>query len=113
MVPITAPLEFDKVWRMWRRVGPMSWYQKIDGLWFAMDIQYNNPSELVRRSDGVWRAAGSLPGFEPFNVLSKKQCDRKTVRKIEAGEFGEAVNSAHFLRTQSILGRKRARRPGS
>jgi len=57
-------------------------YEKIAGLWYFTQFRGSQPSE---------------PG--PFVLLSKKQCDRKTVRKIESGELGPVINKQYWIRT--------------
>jgi len=46
-------------------------YERINGLWFLMEYMIGPKGESI--------------------VINKRQCDGKTVRKIEAGEFGGVV----------------------
>lgn len=80
-------------------------YEKIGGLWFHTEFHFNNPNQLIRRSDGVLIRAGSLRDFVPFQPVSKQQCDRKTIRKIEAGEFGPLLSKRYWTRTFGWLKR--------
>ncbi|HKA00465.1 MAG TPA: hypothetical protein VKE70_28330 [Candidatus Solibacter sp.] len=51
------------------RIGMMSAYEKLDGLWFLMEYTIGAKGQSV--------------------IVNKRQCDRKTIRKVEAGELGE------------------------
>lgn len=53
-------------------------FRKIDGLWYWLEFAYNAANERV--------------------LMAKRQCGRKTVRRIEAGELGPLVNQARYYR---------------
>jgi hypothetical protein len=51
------------------RIHMMRAYEKLDGLWYLMENTIGAKGQSV--------------------IVSKRQCDRKTIPKIEAGELGE------------------------
>jgi hypothetical protein len=55
------------------RVSQTLEFEKIDGCWFRLEYRLPDPAENPK---------------EPRALALKRQCDRKTVRRIEAGEFG-------------------------
>jgi hypothetical protein len=73
-------------------------FEKINGIWYRVVIRINDPRLLVRRSDGTMVRAGDQSGFVRMETLSKQQCDRKTVRKIENGEFGRLYDRTFAVR---------------
>jgi hypothetical protein len=60
-------------------------YEKLNGCWFRLEYRINDPAEAAE--------AG------PRTLIDKRQCDRKTVRRIEAGDFGVVTNKGYFYRT--------------
>ena len=65
------------------RVNDTVQYRKIDGLWFRMEYRAAEPEELVAGDHGKLVRAAELR--RPALVLERKQqCDRKTIRQIEA-----------------------------
>jgi hypothetical protein len=67
------------------RVSDDMQYQKIDGLWFRVQYRLAQPNELVTRCDGKLVRAADL-GYPVTVLAGKRQCDRKTIRRIEARE---------------------------
>lgn len=85
----------------WIRVSDSEWFENRDGLWFRLRMKTTDLGELV------WNSGGQVvPAY--FDLLDMKQCDRKTVRRIEAGEFGQP--SAHEKRRAIERLRETARR---
>ncbi len=67
-------------------VSPTLGYEKIEGLWYRLEFQVNDPEPAT------W-----VPGFERVTVVAKQQCDKKTIRKIEDGVFGPMVRRSPCL----------------
>lgn len=68
------------------RVSQTLEYQKLNDCWFRMEFRLNDPEEAA------------VSG--PRTLIDKRQCDRKTVRRIEAGQIGGLLtNKAYFYRT--------------
>lgn len=70
------------------RVNDTVRYQKIDGLWFRMEYRPAAPDELVPGYQGKLVRAAEL-GHPALLLARKRQCDGKTIRRIEGGEAGE------------------------
>lgn len=58
-------------------------YRKIDGLWFRMEYRKAGPDEMVPGQHGMLVRAAEL-GRSSLVLMRKQQCDRKTIRRIEA-----------------------------
>ena len=70
------------------RVSETVQYRKIDGLWFRMEYRIAGPDEMVSGFRGQLVRAADLD--RPVLVLERKlQCDRKTIRRIEASGRAE------------------------
>ncbi|HUJ49968.1 MAG TPA: hypothetical protein VLW25_07200 [Bryobacteraceae bacterium] len=65
------------------RVSQTVQYRKIDGLWFRMEYRRAEPDELVPADHGKLVRAAEL-GRSSLVLVRKQQCDRKTIRQIEA-----------------------------
>jgi len=67
------------------RLSRTSEFRKIDGLWFRVEFRLVGPDEFIELEDGrKVRASGA--GIQRL-MIDKRQCDGKTIRKIEAGGF--------------------------
>jgi len=81
-------------------VSPSLGYEKIEGLWYRVEFQLNDPCRRVTAPGGRVIPACWLPDFEWAISVIKKQCDKKTIRKIEQGEFGPIVRRTSSLWAQ-------------
>jgi len=68
------------------RVSQTLRFQKIDGLWFRMHYRPAEPGELVPDCWGKLVRASEL-GYPAMVLDRKRQCDGKTIRRIETGEI--------------------------
>ena len=89
--PKTGLLRFAKRHKTPRQAPPLDTvrvsqtvqYRKIDGLWFRMEYRRAEPDELVPADHGKLVRAAEL-GRSSLVLVRKQQCDRKTIRQIEA-----------------------------
>ena len=75
------------------QVSAAAEYKKIGECWFRMEYRLND----VARN----------PELPPRSLVLKRQCDSKTVRRIEAGELGTVMNRGYaermgFLTTYAV-----------
>ncbi|MFN7923750.1 MAG: hypothetical protein U0Q16_26850 [Bryobacteraceae bacterium] len=75
-------------------------YAKKDGLWFELKFHERDPYEIVEVRSGKRVPAFQTVGWTMIAVDSKRQCNRKEIARIEAGEFGPGchVDSERFFR---------------
>lgn len=66
-------------------INQNEWFEKMDGLWYRMQAENRDPSQLK-------------PGEDRFVIVGKRQCDHKTIVKIERGDFGPGQNKGAYLR---------------
>jgi hypothetical protein len=66
-------------------------FEKLGGFWYRFDFRYQHPDEWVTVVGGE-PVAAALPEFPQLVFISKRQCDRKTIRKIERGDFGVPIH---------------------
>jgi len=87
--PLTGLLQFKKYpprAKRWAdpsepnfvRIDGDTGYVKIDGLWFLAVYGDPDPKKLAT-------------GHPSRSIVSKRQCDTRTIRKIESGEFGPVL----------------------
>jgi hypothetical protein len=87
--PLTGLLRFMKSQRRSRHPKPPSEpnfvridedtaYTRIGGIWFLSEYGWPDPKKVAL-------------GHPSRSVVSKRQCDTKTIRKIESGEFGPVL----------------------